>query len=63
MKTNKEHFQTKTASEQMREVRGYAIISKGGTPAEAAGIKLEFGRNKLLWLIKYIAKQKHHSLR
>lgn len=36
MKTNKEHFQTKTASEQMREVRGYAIISKGDTPQQTS---------------------------
>ncbi len=29
-----------------------------GTPAEAAGIKLPLGRNKLLALIRYVAKQK-----
>ncbi len=36
---------------------------KGKTPAEAAGINLKLGRNKLLWLIKHMAKQRHHSLR
>ncbi len=36
---------------------------KGKTPAETADIKLPLGRNKLLALIQYVAKQKHHSSR
>ncbi|MBI2144418.1 DDE-type integrase/transposase/recombinase [Candidatus Woesearchaeota archaeon] len=36
---------------------------KGKTPAEAAEIKLPLGRNKLLALIRHMAKQKHHSSR
>lgn len=36
---------------------------KGKTPAEAAEIKLKLGRNKLLGLIRYVAKQNHHSSR
>ena len=35
----------------------------GKTPAEAAEIKLKLGRNRLLGLIRYMAKSKHHSLR
>lgn len=36
---------------------------KGSTPAEAAGINLKLGRQKLLELIRQMAKKKHHSLR
>lgn len=36
---------------------------KGITPAEKAGINLNLGRNKLLRLIKKMAKSRHHSLR
>lgn len=36
---------------------------QGKTPAEAAGIQLPLGRNKLLGLIRCVAKQKHHSAR
>ena len=36
---------------------------QGKTPAEAAGIRLSLGRNKLLSLVTHMAKQKHHSLR
>ncbi len=36
---------------------------QGGTPAEAAGIQLELGRNKLLALIHSLATEKHHSSR
>lgn len=32
---------------------------KGGTPAEAAEIKINLGRNKLLGLIHYLSKNKH----
>ena len=35
----------------------------GKTPAEAAEIKLELGRNRLLGLIREMAKKSHHSLR
>lgn len=35
----------------------------GKTPAEAAEIKVKLGRNKLLDLIRYVSKDKHHSLR
>jgi len=35
----------------------------GKTPAEKAGVNLKFGRNRLLELIRYLAKKKHHSLR
>lgn len=36
---------------------------QGKTPAEAAGINLKLGRNKLLTLIQHLATQKHHSSR
>lgn len=36
---------------------------QGGTPAEAAGIKLPLGRNKLLGLIMVMAKKKHLTKR
>lgn len=36
---------------------------EGKTPAEMAEIKLKLGRNRLLRLIEYNAKNKHHSLR
>lgn len=36
---------------------------QGRTPAEEAEIKLNLGRCKLLELIEYCAKEKHHSLR
>lgn len=36
---------------------------QGKTPAEAAEVKLTLGRNKLLALIRHMAKHKHHSLR
>ena len=36
---------------------------RGKTPAEEAGINLNLGRNKLLKLIEYKAKDNHHSLR
>jgi len=36
---------------------------KGKTPAEMAGINLELGRNKLLNLIRKMARMLHHSLR
>lgn len=36
---------------------------QGKTPAEMAGIFLPLGRTKLLDLIRYVAKEKHHSLR
>ena len=35
----------------------------GQTPAEAAEIKMELGRNKLLKMIRYLAKTRRHSLR
>lgn len=36
---------------------------KGKTPAEAAGINLNLGRQKLLTLIKQQGQKTHHSLR
>lgn len=36
---------------------------QGKTPAEMAGIFLPLGRSKLLSLIRYLAKNVHHSLR
>jgi phage terminase small subunit len=36
---------------------------QGKTPAETAGIFLPLGENKLLSLIRYLAKNTHHSLR
>ena len=36
---------------------------KGKTPAEEAEIILQIGRNRLMGLIKYFAKEEHHSLR
>jgi len=36
---------------------------QGITPAEKAGINLKLGRNKLLKLIRRMAKSRHHSLR
>ncbi len=36
---------------------------QGKTPAEMAEIKLNLGRNKLLEFIRYMSKEKHHSLR
>ena len=35
----------------------------GKTPAEMAEINLNLGRSKLLGLIEFEAKKKHHSLR
>lgn len=36
---------------------------KGKTPADAAGIDLRLGRNKLIGLTEIRAKNRHHSLR
>jgi len=36
---------------------------QGKTPAEMAGINLSLGRNKLLKLIRKMAKMRGHSLR
>ncbi len=47
-----QYTNNKNPSEQMREVRGYAIISKGDTPAQMAGIGVENNENKWSELLK-----------
>ena len=66
MRNFKSFSRAKTFFDMHRICRNFinpCMQLKGGTPAETAGIKLKLGRNKLLGLVKHMAKQKHHSLR